>query len=242
MIELKQVSCKLGTQHFSYDLQLPLGQIIAIMGASGAGKSTLLNLLAGFIEAQIEDVEGVEGAGGIFFEGQRVDSLEPSCRPMTSLFQEHNLFAHLTVFDNLALGIRSNLKLNEHEQAQVEQALEQVGLANMGARLPKQLSGGQRQRVALGRALVRRKPLLLLDEPFSALDPALRQEMSALVKDLCQQHQLSVLLVTHEPRDALALAQKVVFIAQGRVHWQGDTSDFLQQTDDLIKAYLGQSC
>jgi thiamine transport system ATP-binding protein len=166
------------------------------MGASGAGKSTLLNLLAGFIEAQIEDVEGVEGAGGIFFEGQRVDLLEPSRRPMTSLFQEHNLFAHLTVFDNLALGIRSNLKLNEHEQAQVEQALEQVGLANMGARLPKQLSGGQRQRVALGRALVRRKPLLLLDEPFSALDPALRQEMSALVKDLSQQHQLSVLLVT----------------------------------------------
>lgn len=241
MIELKQVSCKLGKQHFSYDLQLPLGQIVAIMGASGAGKSTLLNLLAGFIEAQIGDVEGVEGTGGIFFEGQRVDLLEPSRRPMTSLFQEHNLFAHLTVFHNLALGIRSNLKLNQHEQAQVEQALEQVGLANMGARLPKQLSGGQRQRVALGRALVRRKPLLLLDEPFSALDPALRQEMSALVKDLCQQHQLSVLLVTHEPRDALALAQQVVFIAQGRVHWQGDSSDFLQQTDSLIKAYLGQS-
>ncbi|MBT7329656.1 MAG: ATP-binding cassette domain-containing protein, partial [Oceanospirillaceae bacterium] len=102
--------------------------------------------------------------------------------------------------------------------------------------------GGQRQRVALGRALVRRKPLLLLDEPFSALDPALRHDMTMLLKTLCQQHQLSALVVTHEPRDALALAQQVVFIAQGRVHWQGTSEDFLQQTDAGIKAYLGENC
>jgi len=127
------------------------------------------------------------------------------------------------------------------EVAQVEAALEQVGLAGLGSRLPKQLSGGQRQRVALGRALVRRKPLLLLDEPFSALDPALRQEMAALVKSLSRQHQLTVLLVTHEPKDALELAETVVFIADGRVHWQGPSKDFLQQSDTHIKAYLGQS-
>ena len=234
MINFKQVSCRLGEQNFCYDLQSPLGQVVAIMGASGSGKSTLLNLLSGFIQPQNDSAQ-------ILLGDERVDLLAPSQRPVTSLFQEHNLFAHMSAFNNLALGIRTSLKLTVSEVAQVEAALEQVGLAGLGSRLPKQLSGGQRQRVALGRALVRRKPLLLLDEPFSALDPALRQEMAALVKSLSRQHQLTVLLVTHEPRDALELAETVVFIADGRVHWQGPSKDFLQQNDTHIKAYLGQS-
>ena len=235
MINFKQVSCRLGEQNFCYDLQIPLGQVVAIMGASGSGKSTLLNLLSGFIQPQNDSAQ-------ILLDDERVDLLDPSQRPVTSLFQEHNLFAHMSAFNNLALGIRTSLKLTVSEIAQVESALEQVGLAGLGSRLPKQLSGGQRQRVALGRALVRRKPLLLLDEPFSALDPALRQEMAALVKSLSRQHQLTVLLVTHEPRDALELAETVVFIAEGRVHWQGPSKDFLQQNDTHITAYLGQSC
>ena len=235
MIHFKQVSCRLGNQQFCFNVQIPLGQVVAIMGSSGAGKSTLLNLLAGFIQPQTESAQ-------ILLNDQRVDPLEPAQRPVTSLFQEHNLFAHMSVFNNLALGIRASLRLTVDERAQVEAALDQVGLKGMGARLPKQLSGGQRQRVALGRALVRRKPLLLLDEPFSALDPALRQEMAALVKSLSQQHQLTVLLVTHEPKDVLELAETVVFIADGGVHWQGPSKDFLQQKDNHIKAYLGQSC
>ena len=235
MINFKQVNCRLGEQNFCYDLQIQLGQVVAVMGASGSGKSTLLNLLAGFIVPQNDTAQ-------ILLGDERVDLLAPSQRPVTSLFQEHNLFAHMSAFNNLALGIRTSLKLTVDEIAQVNTALEQVGLKGLGYRLPKELSGGQRQRVALGRALVRRKPLLLLDEPFSALDPALRQEMAALVKSLSQQHQLTVLLVTHEPRDALDLAETVVFIADGRVHWQGPSQDFLQQTDTQIKAYLGQSC
>ena len=234
MINFKQVSCRLGEQNFCYDLQIPLGQVVAIMGASGSGKSTLLNLLSGFIQPQNDSAQ-------ILLGDERVDLLDPSQRPVTSLFQEHNLFAHMSAFNNLALGIRTSLKLTVSEVAQVEAALEQVGLAGLGSRLPKQLSGGQRQRVSLGRALVRRKPLLLLDEPFSALDPALRQEMAALVKSLSRQRKLTVLLVTHEPRDALELAETVVFIADGRVHWQGPSKDFLQQNDTHIKAYLGQS-
>lgn len=234
MINFKQVDCRLGDQQFCFNLQLPLGQVVAIMGPSGSGKSTLLNLLAGFIQPQTTRSE-------IFLGQQRLDQLEPAQRPVTSLFQEHNLFAHMTVFNNLALGIRPSLKLTADEIAQVEAAISQVGLTGLGERLPKQLSGGQRQRVALGRALVRRKPLLLLDEPFNALDPALRQEMAALVKSLSQQHQLTVLLVTHEPKDALELAETVVFIHQGKVYWQGPSKDFLQQKDQYIKAYLGQS-
>lgn len=196
MINFKQVNCRLGEQNFCYDLQIQLGQVVAIMGASGSGKSTLLNLLAGFIAPQNDTAQ-------ILLGDERVDLLAPSQRPVTSLFQEHNLFAHMSAFNNLALGIRTSLKLTVDEIAQVDTALEQVGLKGLGSRLPKELSGGQRQRVALGRALVRRKPLLLLDEPFSALDPALRQEMAALVKSLSQQHQLTVLLVTHEPRESL---------------------------------------
>ena len=235
MINFKQVSCCLGEQQFYYDLQAPLGQVIAIMGASGSGKSTLLNLLAGFIQPQTSSAQ-------IFLGDLRIDQFEPAQRPVTSLFQEHNLFAHMSVFNNLALGIRPSLKLTIEEKSQVENALDQVGLKGLGSRLPKQLSGGQRQRVALGRALVRRKPLLLLDEPFSALDPALRQEMATLVKRLSRQQKLTVLLVTHEPKDALELAETVVFIADGRVHWQGSSNDFLQQKDHHIQAYLGQSC
>lgn len=235
MINFKQVSCCLGQQQFLYDLQIAQGQVVAIMGASGSGKSTLLNLLAGFITTD-------DDAARIIISDQRVDLLEPAVRPVTTLFQEHNLFAHMSAFNNLALGIRTSLKLSEIEKTQVDKALEQVGLKGLGSRLPKELSGGQRQRVALGRALVRRKPVLLLDEPFSALDPALRQEMSALVKRLAMQNQLTVLLVTHEPKDALELANTVVFIEAGKVHWTGPSAAFLQHKDTHIKAYLGQSC
>lgn len=235
MIKFSQVTCHLGEQEFNYELQLPLGQVVAVMGASGSGKSTLLNILAGFIQP-------TSTTGSVYIGDQRVDQLEPAHRPVTSLFQEHNLFAHMTVFENLALGIRTSLKLTPQEAVQVEAALDQVGLKGMGSRLPKQLSGGQRQRVALGRALVRRKPLLLLDEPFSALDPSLRQEMAALVRAISKQHNLSVLLVTHEPRDALELAETVVFISDGKVHWQGPSVDFISQKDSQIRAYLGQSC
>ena len=232
MIDFQGVSCRLGDREFFYDLQIPLGQIVAVMGASGSGKSTLLNLFAGFIKAD-------HGAAQIMFDQQRVDTLEPSKRPVTSLFQEYNLFAHMSVFNNVALGIAPSLKLTKQQIEDVNQSLEQVGLGGFGQRLPSELSGGQRQRVALGRALVRRKPVLLLDEPFSALDPALRQEMSLLVKHLARLHKLTVLLVTHEPKDALALSDEVVFIHQGKVHWQGASPFFLEQDDPAIKTYLG---
>ena len=113
MINLKQVSCRLGEQQFLYNLQIPQGQVVAIMGASGSGKSTLLNLLAGFISTDKNTARITIGA-------QRIDLLEPAKRPVTSLFQEHNLFAHMSAFNNLALGIRSSLKLTDLEKKQVD--------------------------------------------------------------------------------------------------------------------------
>ena len=109
----------------------------------------------------------------------------------------------------------------------------------MGQRLPSSLSGGQRQRTALARALVRRQPWLLLDEPFSALDPGLRQEMIGLVAELQAEHNLSIVLVTHDPQEALKMASEVMFIAEGGVYWQGQGNDFLQQQSAPIQRYLG---
>ncbi len=230
VLDMQDLQVQQGDNLFCFSGALVEQGCTALMGASGSGKTTLLNTLAGFVQPV---------AGDLLWQGQSLLGLQPAERPFTSLFQEHNLFAHLTVADNVALGIDPGLRLNEHQRQQVEQAIEQVGLAGMGQRKPGSLSGGQRQRVALARALVRRQPWLLLDEPFSALDPGLRQDMMALIDDLQQRHQLSVILVTHDPQEALQLASEVMFIAAGGVYWQGQGDDFLQQQKPLIQRYLG---
>ena len=230
MLELKNLQVQRGDNLFSFSGQIAEQGCTALMGASGCGKTTLLNTLAGFIEPM---------SGELNWQGKSLLAQVPAERPFTSLFQEHNLFAHLSIADNVGLGIDPGLRLNQSQREQVEQALQQVGLQGMGERKPGSLSGGQRQRAALARALVRRQPWLLLDEPFSALDPGLRQDMIALVSDLQQHHQLSVILVTHDPQEALQLASEVMFIAEGGVYWQGQGEDFLQQQQPLIQRYLG---
>src|SRR5690606_10892987 len=135
---------------------------------SGAGKSTLLSLIAGFDRPL---------SGSIHIGGEEVTRRKPADRPVTSLFQEHNLFAHLTAAENVGLGLDPGLRLSAGQQRAVAEALARVGLEGLDKRLPSQLSGGQRQRVTLARSLVRERPLLLLDEPFSALHPGLRLEV-----------------------------------------------------------------
>jgi thiamine transport system ATP-binding protein len=191
-----------------YDLQLPRGTFCAIIGPSGGGKSTLLNLLGGFLEAT---------SGHIRFEGEDITALPPWRRPVTMLFQEHNLFAHLTVMQNIGLGLDPGLKLDAGQKARIDEALAAVGLKGYGARQPGSLSGGQRQRAALARALVRRKPLLLLDEPFAALDPGLRLDMLDLIRRLHEEFDLTVLLVSHAPEEAARYASDIAFVAGGKV-------------------------
>ncbi len=138
-----------------------------MLGPSGAGKSTLLNLIAGFLPP---------ASGSLRINGEVHNATPPAQRPVSMLFQENNLFNHLTVRQNISLGIHPGLKLSREEQAQVAAMAGQMGIDALLERLPGELSGGQRQRAALARCLVRQQPVLLLDEPFSALDPALRQE------------------------------------------------------------------
>ncbi len=146
---------------YEFDLQVEQGSIVALMGPSGAGKSTLFSLVAGFIDP---------ASGAINANGKELVGLPPHQRPCAMLFQEHNLFAHLTVEENIGLGLHPNLRLTDKEKEQVRYAAQQVGVDAMLDRLPEQLSGGQRQRVALARCFVQQHPFWLLDEPFSALD------------------------------------------------------------------------
>ncbi|PJC85786.1 thiamine ABC transporter ATP-binding protein [Vibrio sp. HA2012] len=208
MLDIQAVSYRYHEEEFRFDLSVKQGSITALMGPSGAGKSTLLALIAGFIQPH---------QGDILFNGESLLGDEPYQRPFSILFQEHNLFTHLTVRENIGLGLNPGLKLSAEQKQQIEYAAEQVGVEGFLDRLPDQLSGGQKQRVSLARCFVQPHPVWLLDEPFSALDPILREEMLALVKRLANERGITVVMVTHHISDARAIASDFIFMAQGEV-------------------------
>lgn len=208
MIRLDNVFLADDTLPIAFDLQVLAGERIAIVGPSGAGKSTLLNLIAGFV---------LPTRGEVWLNGENHTQSAPYERPVSMLFQENNLFPHLTVQQNLALGLKTSLKLTALEQDQIEQVADAVGLTSFLSRLPNSLSGGQKQRVALARCLLRDKPILLLDEPFSALDPELRMEMLNLIDELCHSKNLTLLLVTHQPSELTGKVERMLRIENGRI-------------------------
>lgn len=207
------------------------GQRIAVIGPSGAGKSTLLSAIAGFFPAT---------AGAIRWNGQDLAGVAPGDRPVTILFQDQNLFPHLTVAQNLGLGLRPDLRLSPADRERIDQALERVGLAGLGPRRPAQLSGGQASRAALARALLRARPILLLDEPFAALGPALRAEMLALVREVATETGALVLMVSHDPEDARALQGMTCLVAEGMAHPPVETGALLANPPPALQEYLGR--
>lgn len=218
MLKLTDVTWLYKHLPMRFTLSVRQGEMIAVLGPSGAGKSTLLNLIAGFLQP---------ASGSIVIENRDHTHTPPAKRPVSMLFQENNLFTHLTVRQNIALGMDPGLKLNAAQRQKLENIAAQMGIIGFIDRLPGELSGGQRQRVALARCLVREQPVLLLDEPFSALDPALRQEMLALVQEVCQRQQLTMLMVSHSIEDAARIAPRSVVIAEGRILWDGATEALL---------------
>ena len=214
-----------------FDAAIERGKVTAITGASGSGKSTLLNLVAGF-ETPDE--------GRISILGRHATDVPPALRPVSVIFQEHNLFAHLDIATNVGLGIDPALKLTGEDRERIERALRDVGLAGFASRLPPTLSGGERQRVALARALVRQRPILLLDEPFAALDPGLRQEMGDLLAALQEKEASTILLVTHHADDVRRLADRVLFLDDGKIALHEDADRFLRRSEpNAVVRFLG---
>ncbi|HEY9019835.1 MAG TPA: ATP-binding cassette domain-containing protein [Paracoccaceae bacterium] len=212
------------------DFVLETGTVAAVIGPSGAGKSTLLNVISGFF-APVQ--------GRVLWKGQDITDLPPAKRPVAVLFQDNNLFPHLTVAQNVGLGIRPDLRLTSEDHRHVGQALARVGLEGLDGRKPATLSGGQQGRVALARILVQRRPLILLDEPFAALGPALKVEMLDLVAELAAELGATLLMVSHDPQDARRIAPHVILVADGVAMPPQPTEALLNDPPPALAAYLG---
>ncbi|MEL0438465.1 thiamine ABC transporter ATP-binding protein [Phycobacter sp. K97] len=230
MLKLDRIRIDNGGFTLTADLEIPRGAQVAVIGPSGAGKSTLIEAIAGFLPLV---------AGRVIWEGADLTNHLPGKRPVAMLFQDGNLFPHLTAAQNVGLGVKPNLRLTDAEHARVQEALTRVGLEGMESRKPAALSGGQQSRVALARVLVQARDILLLDEPFAALGPALKAEMLDLVAELAQESGATLLMVSHDPSDARRIADQVVLVAEGTAHAPQDTAELLNNPPPALKAYLG---
>jgi len=228
---MREVVITQGSFRLTADFQVAPGALVGVIGPSGAGKSTLLSVISGFFPVE---------SGRILWDGRDLSGLAPGARPLSILFQDHNLFPHLTVGQNVGLGLRPDLRLSPDQRARVTDALARTGLAGMEDRKPATLSGGQQSRVALARVLLRARPLLLLDEPFAALGPALKAEMLDLVAGIAKETGATVLLVSHDPEDALRFADQTIVVAEGRAEAPQGTRALLNNPPPALAAYLGR--
>lgn len=230
MLRLEAGLVMQGDFRMAADFTLEPARKYAVIGPSGAGKSTLLGALCGFVPLT---------EGKLWWENTDITRLEPGKRPMTMLFQDNNLFAHLSVAQNVGLGLRPDLRLTAKQRERVEAALVRVGLGGYAERKPGSLSGGQQSRAALARVLVQARPFVLLDEPFAALGPALRNEMLNLVQDLVIQTGAAMVMVTHAPDDVRRIADEVIFVEGGTAHAPRPAAALLDDPPPELRAYLG---
>ncbi|MGP3696539.1 thiamine ABC transporter ATP-binding protein [Rhodobacter sp. NSM] len=230
MLHLDRLLIRQGGFTLSADWRAEEGERLAVIGPSGGGKSTLLMAIAGFLSPS---------EGRILWTGQDLGPVGPGERPVSILFQDQNLFPHLTLEQNLGLGLSPRLRLRASDRGRIAGALERVGLAGLGEVRPGRLSGGQQGRAALARVLLRARPILLLDEPFSALGPALKAEMLALVAEIAGETGATVLMVTHDPEDARRFAGRTVLVAEGRAEAPRGTEALLGDPPPALRDYLG---
>lgn len=229
MLKISDLYIHQGNFHLSTDALMLDAGVHAVLGPSGAGKSTLLSVLAGF-DRPLQ--------GRILWRGTDITGLAPAQRPVALLFQDNNLFPHLTIYRNIALALTHKSRITADQHDRILQVLDRVNLTGMAERKPAQLSGGQISRAALARVMLQVKPIVLLDEPFAALGPALKQEMLDLLADVVMQSGATVLMVTHDPSDALRIAPKTILVADHKITGAFDTREVLQNPPPALAAYL----
>ena len=230
MLRLDGLSLTYPGFHLTADWTADPGEIIALIGPSGAGKSTLLMTIAGFLPAV---------RGRILWQDADLTDMAAAERPVSILFQDQNLFPHLTLLQNLGLALEPSLRLSPVQLDRIMAVMDRLGLGGMAGRRPADLSGGQQGRAALGRVLLQNRPILLLDEPFAALGPALKTGLLELVRDVASEAGSLVLLVTHDPTDALRFAARTVLVAEGQALPPRETKALFANPPPALRAYLG---
>jgi len=215
------------------DLDIPEGSFVTLLGPSGCGKTTLLRMLAG-LEPPTR--------GDIFIKGKRINDTPIHKRNLGMIFQNYALFPHKTIFDNVAFGLKYRDVSKTVMKEKVEKALETVRLPGVGSRMPSQLSGGQQQRIALARAIVIEPDVLLMDEPLSALDENLREDMRREIDNLQMVLGVTTIFVTHDQREALSMSDKVVVMKEGFIQQQGEPEEVYNNSiNHFVADFLGHS-
>jgi sulfate transport system ATP-binding protein len=233
-IEIRDVNKRFGDFVALDDINvsLPTGQLTALLGPSGGGKSTLLRIIAGLEKAD---------TGTVSIEGVDATRMSPQKRNVGFVFQHYAVFKHMTVAKNVAFGLEIRRKPKHEVRARVDELLELVHLSQFADRLPSQLSGGQRQRMALARALAVQPKVLLLDEPFGALDAKVRKELREWLRRLHDEVPVTTVFVTHDQEEAMEVADEIVVVNDGRVEQVG-TPDSLydEPANDFVMGFLGE--
>ena len=232
-VELREVTKRFGravaVNHLSLDVRA--GEFLTLLGPSGCGKTTTLNIVAGFLDPD---------EGTIALRGRQVNFLPPFQRDTSMVFQSYALFPHMTIFENVAFGLRMRGVSEGDIKRRVLQSLEQVRLAGLDDRYPRQLSGGQQQRVALARAIVTEPTVLLLDEPLSNLDLKLRESMRLELKALQHRLGLTTIYVTHDQSEALVMSDRIVVMHQGRAEQVGTPLDIYERpATPFVAEFIG---
>ncbi|WP_434751073.1 ABC transporter ATP-binding protein [Paenibacillus amylolyticus] len=219
-----------GVSGINIDIQK--GELVTLLGPSGCGKTTVLRSIGGFLEPD---------SGDILIEGQSVIQLPPEKRPTSMVFQSYNLWSHMSVYDNLAFGLKIRKKPKDEIQTAVEDALKLVRLSGFDKKYPAELSGGQQQRVALARSLLLNPAVLLLDEPFSALDAKLRHEMREELREIQIKTGLTMVFVTHDQEEALSLSDRIIVMNHGRIEQIAEPQRIYDEPASLyVASFIGK--
>lgn len=216
----------------NFNLTINHGEFLTILGPSGCGKTTVLRLIAGFEELD---------SGQIILDGENITSLPAERRPVNTVFQSYALFPHMSIFENVAFGLRMQKVANEQIKPRVMEALRMVRLEEMADRKPAQLSGGQQQRVAIARAVVNKPKVLLLDESLSALDYKLRKEMQNELKSIQRQLGITFVFVTHDQEEAMSMSDRIIVMNKGCIQQDGSPREIYEEPKNLFVArFIGE--